>query len=199
MEAEEGVWDAVLGIRVDDLIPQLGWESVDFVKMDVEGWEIKAISGMARLLEGAGAPPILLESNGHTLAFYDATPQQLCRTLEEFGYRCYVVDPGQFVEVRPDEIQPRTVVDWLAVKGPLPEIPGYALQPGLSTEEMIHVLVSEGSLVIDHHRAHVARTLASAPPEIVQNERIQKLLRSLQRDPSEFVRSAVSWFEGGRR
>ena len=195
MEAEDEVWDAVLGIRVDDLLTQLGWDSVNFMKMDVEGWEMKAIQGMAKLLESQAAPPMILESNGHTLAFYDATPQQLCRQLEELGYRCYLVEPGRFVEVSPDEIQPQTVVDWLAVKGPLPDIPGYSLQPGLNTEEMIHVLVTEGSLVIDHHRAHVARTLADAPQEILGHERILKLLRSLQKDPSELVRSAVAWFD----
>jgi FkbM family methyltransferase len=197
MESEGDSWDAVLGIRVDDLVTQLGWDSVDFMKMDVEGWEMKAIRGMAKLLESPEAPPLILESNGHTLAFYDATPQKLCRQLEELGYRCYLVEPGRFVEVSPNEIQPQTVVDWLAVKGPLPDIPGYSLQPGLNRQELIHVLVTEGSLVIDHHRAHVARTLADAPDEILSHERILKLLRSLQKDPSELVRSAVAWFDGG--
>ncbi len=66
-------------ITVDDLLQQLGWDHVDFVKMDVEGSEVAAIRGMTRLLRREDAPPIFYESNGHTLNFFRLTPKWCIR------------------------------------------------------------------------------------------------------------------------
>ena len=37
-------------VRIDDLLRDLGWNNVEFVKLDVEGYEVRAVHGMARLL-----------------------------------------------------------------------------------------------------------------------------------------------------
>jgi FkbM family methyltransferase len=73
--------------RLDDLV-----ESVDVVKIDVEGAEIEALDGMSRLL-AAGAPMTLVaECNPAGLARMGASPEALVRRLEEHGFRVAAVD-----------------------------------------------------------------------------------------------------------
>src|SRR5207245_1177343 len=95
--AAPGSWAAdvvVPALAVDDLLDEHGWDRVDFIKMDIEGSEVAGLLGMARRLGRADAPPLFVESNGHTLALFDQTPATLKATLEGFGYRNYQVDPG---------------------------------------------------------------------------------------------------------
>jgi FkbM family methyltransferase len=98
--------EEVPAVRVDDLLAEAGWDRVDLVKLDVEGSEIAALDGMANLLQSADAPPIIYESNAHTLGFYGRTPEELRARLEAFGYESYRHDGAK-----------TEVVDYLAVKG----------------------------------------------------------------------------------
>lgn len=70
---------------VEQILRELGWRRVDFIKMDIEGYELKALDGMKRLLGRRNAPPVLYECNGHTLSDYGQIPQRLKRAFEELG------------------------------------------------------------------------------------------------------------------
>lgn len=107
----------VRATTVDELLSELRWDRVDFIKMDIEGSEVAAVRGMSRLLARADAPPIFYESNRHTLAFFDKTPRALKASLVEQGYRNYLVTPDGLISVSPEEEQEETVVDYLAIKG----------------------------------------------------------------------------------
>jgi FkbM family methyltransferase len=106
----------VRATTVDDLLSDLGWDRVDFIKMDIEGSEVSAVRGMARLLSRADAPPIFYESNRHTLGFFDKSPSDLKASLAALGYRNYLVTPGGLIPVLPESEQHDTVVDCLAIK-----------------------------------------------------------------------------------
>jgi FkbM family methyltransferase len=103
-------------ITVDDLLTELGWQHVDFVKMDIEGSELAALRGMKGLLSRPDAPPILYECNSYTLGFYASTPTELKIALEGYGYRRYEVKGRSRVLVRPNDIPKDVVTDYLAVK-----------------------------------------------------------------------------------
>lgn len=107
----------VPAVMVDDLLRELGWDRVDFIKMDIEGSEVAAIRGMERLLARADAPPIFYESNRHTLGFFGWTPSELKAALERFGYRNYRIEADGLVPVQSSDDQAETVVDYLALKG----------------------------------------------------------------------------------
>ena len=103
----------VPAVAVDDLLAEVGWGRVDFIKMDVEGSEVAAVRGMAKLLARADAPPICYESNAHTLHFFGQTPRDLKATVEALGYRNFGVDGERLVPVTAAEFQAETVVDYL--------------------------------------------------------------------------------------
>lgn len=95
----------------------LGWDRVDFIKLDVEGSEIAALNSMAALLVRPDAPTLLYESNPQTLAFFGETPERLSAILRGFGYESYLMTPSGLTRVRPDDLPGGYAVNCLAVKG----------------------------------------------------------------------------------
>jgi FkbM family methyltransferase len=113
----------VPAIRVDDLLAQQQWETLDFVKLDVEGSEIRALRGMPKQLGRPDAPIIFFESNTHTLGFYGRSHRDLKNELRRAGYAIYEVRPCNLIPCRDEDEQVQTVQDYLACK---------RLPPGLS-------------------------------------------------------------------
>jgi FkbM family methyltransferase len=115
----------VPAIAVDDLLAELGWETAEWVKLDVEGSEVRALRGMRKLLSGPGAPPLYVESNRHTLAFFGETPEALLAELHGLGYRVYAPgsSSGPLRLVPAGHRQQETVEDYLATKGAAPFAP----------------------------------------------------------------------------
>lgn len=106
----------VPAVRVADLLAQVGWSGVDFIKMDIEGSEVRAVAGMRDLLRRDDAPPLFFESNRHTLAFYGASPEMLKAELRGLGYTLYRARPYALVRERPGGVQAEVVADYLALK-----------------------------------------------------------------------------------
>lgn len=53
----------VAQVTVDDLLAALSWRSVAFMKVDIEGSEMRALAGASDLLATPEAPALLIESN----------------------------------------------------------------------------------------------------------------------------------------
>ncbi len=87
---------------------------VDFIKLDVEGYELKALAGLRETIK-RDMPPICVEINGFTLMkCVLKTPNDLIRDLEERGYRVFVMS-DRLVPVNYFEGFPYGVVDCLAL------------------------------------------------------------------------------------
>jgi FkbM family methyltransferase len=106
----------VPAVRADDLLEQRGWDTVRFVKLDVEGSEVRAVRGMRRLLQRRDAPIVFFESNKATLALYGQTDQDLKAELRRLGYTLYEVRPGSLLRVGEGDEQAAPVLDYLAAK-----------------------------------------------------------------------------------
>ena len=112
---------AVPAMRVDDLLEERGWADVQFIKLDVEGSEVRAVRGMEKLLSRSDAPLVYFESNQHTLSFYSITDAELKAEFRRLGFVVYHMPrPGEFVVTNDGDVQTETVVDYLAAKA-LPE------------------------------------------------------------------------------
>lgn len=185
----------VPAITVDELIEEIGWGHVDFIKMDIEGSEVAAIQGMSRLLARADAPTIAYESNGHTLRFFGETPNHLIAALEKFGYQNYLVEPGRLIPVRSSDLQAECVVDYLACKHQPDGLQDWRVDTPMTLEETVAKVLSSCSHPNEFHRAYIARSLAGAGRSILSNREVREALDSLSNDANADVRSVVTWWK----
>ncbi|HXF64671.1 MAG TPA: FkbM family methyltransferase [Caldilineaceae bacterium] len=179
------------------LLAEAGWTAVDFIKLDVEGSEAAALAGMAALLDGADAPPILFESNSYTLHLFDADPYGLRERLALHGYRSYQVDWGRLAPVQPADLQPESCLDYLAVKRPLPPLRGWQIVPPIGAATLAARLAASAHEAHPHARLHAARTLAAAPLSLLCRPEIIDALDRLVEDGDEQVRAAAAWWWAG--
>jgi FkbM family methyltransferase len=183
----------VRAVTVDQLLAEMGWPGVNLIKMDVEGSEIAAVQGMARLLARADAPPIIYESNGYTLHLFDKTAHQLKRALEEFGYRNYLIESGQLIPIRARDLQPFVVVDHLAVKRWPSRLTDWQIRRRLGRAELLARFLTACAHAHQHVRGHAARELERAPRWLLAEPAIQSALLVLRNDPLAEVRDAAAW------
>jgi FkbM family methyltransferase len=207
---EDGPFGSVAGDRVpravtarvpvlsaDALLAGLGWDRVAFVKMDVEGSEVAAVAGMRRLLAPANAPAVLFESNDHTLNFFGHTTGDLHAAFAGDGYRCYQVGPRRLTLCPPEQMQGPTCADYLAVKGPLPDLGiGWEVGGGFSEAELVAQLHEDLTSENADVRASAARRLAGAGPRILAAPLLRVALAQLPRDKNASVRAAAAWLTG---
>jgi FkbM family methyltransferase len=74
------------GGRVDEMVP--GGLPIHFVKMDIEGGEVRALRGMTRILE-RDHPVIVVELNEQGLMNSGHKPEELIAILKSFGYNSW--------------------------------------------------------------------------------------------------------------
>jgi FkbM family methyltransferase len=181
----------VPALPVCQVLKEVGWDRVDFIKLDVEGSEIAVIDGMAPFLARADAPPILYESNSYTLDFYDKTPNQLKARLESLGYRNFVVGSEKFYPVAADDFQLEVVTDYFAVKQMPPILQTWEVGPPFDQAEIITRFAMACSQ--DHLKVHIARMLRTAPAWLLEKAEVIGALEALGRDPKSEVRAAAAW------
>jgi FkbM family methyltransferase len=190
---------SVPALPVDEILADISWDGVDFVKMDVEGSEVKAIAGMQKLLSRADAPPILFESNGHTLHYFNQTPNRLLEALEAFGYNCYLVEPGRLIPLAAAETLFSCTVDCLAVKTPLSSLPDWQITAPLTYEMRIDHILAMAAFPHPHLRSYISRTLRDAGFDILRDRRVLWALERLTSDDDAEVRADAAWFLLDRR
>lgn len=178
---------------LDHLVDELGWDRIDFIKMDVEGSEVAALLGMRRLLAPPAAPALLYEANGYRLRLLGQTPQRLKAEVEALGYASYLVEHQRLVPVSPEDLQAECVADYLATRRPPEHSGAWPVLPR-SPEETIAKVIESGTRPDEAERAYIAGALAGAGEAILSEPRVLACLESLSADPSAAVRAAASWF-----
>ena len=187
----------VPAVTLDGLLAEVGWDRIDFVKIDVEGAEIAAFRGMSEILGRKDAPTIVYESNGHILESRGLSSTHLISMLETFGYRSYAVEKGTVRPIGPQEVQIRTVVDYVAVKDPpgiellVTRVPGWRVNGPPSVDDRADEVVAEAALEVTAHRAYLAAALARADGELLSDPRVLHAIEQLERDDAEEVRDAA--------
>jgi FkbM family methyltransferase len=89
VELTDGGDDAVALVRLDTV---LAGARLRLIKLDIEGWEAKALRGAEGLLSGAEAPDLVFEYTPEFLRSAGDDPRELVSWLEGIGYRLRVVD-----------------------------------------------------------------------------------------------------------
>jgi len=73
-------------IRLDDY---LGDTKIDFIKIDIEGFESEAIKGMSELLQRTNNVKIMIEFNPYLLKKSGIEPIELLELLNDFGFNIF--------------------------------------------------------------------------------------------------------------
>ena len=187
----------VPAVTLDRLLSEVGWDRVDYVKINIDGAEIAAFRGMSEVLDRKDAPIIVYESNGHILESRGLSSTHLISVLETFGYRSYAVEKGTLRPIGPHGIQLRTVVDYVAVRDPpgverlVAGTPGWRLEGLPSVDDRAEEVAAEAAVDVPAHRAYLAAALARADAELLSDPRVFRTIQQLERDDIEEVREAA--------
>ena len=73
-------------VSLDDYFSQLGWPSVDVIKMDIEGAEIPALKGMKELSSRNPSLKLILEFKPRRILAAGYTVEEFFRVLTELGF-----------------------------------------------------------------------------------------------------------------
>ncbi len=185
----------VPAITIDNLLSDLGWDRVDILKLDVEGFEVLALKGMSQLLARDDAPLVLYESNGHTLNLFGFSPNHLLAEWEKFGYKNYYIQGGRLIPIHSKDLQTRCNVDCFAAKCMPSDLGNWVIGSSLSDEEKISQILASCVADHEHLRMYIGRALVQAPISILKDERIINALDNLNKDQVVAVREAVSWWK----
>ena len=183
----------VSAITVEDALRQSEFDDVTFVKMDIEGSEIRALDGMRSLLAVGDIKAFVYEANGYRLLQNGHSPQQLKSVFKEYGYRSYLLLPNRLIPVEVSDIQPSNVADYLAVKSFPQELVAW-LQESMSKQEVLSRLQAEWNSPKFSNRMYVATVLQSAPEDVISCSEVNFALDRLAKDSNVKVREAASWF-----
>lgn len=81
-------------VKVDDYLQSQGIKAVNFIKMDVEGYEDKAVAGMESVLKSGKPLTMLCEFSADTMARNGADPLKHLLNLRDAGSEIYSLDEG---------------------------------------------------------------------------------------------------------
>jgi FkbM family methyltransferase len=104
--------DGVEVRRLDEVLADA--DRIDFVKVDVEGLELRVLRG-ARTLLLRHRPAVVFEVNDAALARAGASGAELCRFLQDLGYRFLWLDGGEFQPYEPSAMLGQRLHNVIAV------------------------------------------------------------------------------------
>ena len=178
----------------DDILESVGWDRVDFIKMDIEGSELAGLLGLSRLLSRPDAPPLFVESNGHTLHLFGESPRSLKAALTAYGYELFQVEERRLIPVGLAEFQGTTVVDYLAVKSSPKGTRGWRVDRPMPPREQIRRARASCLSSLEAERLYAARTIGHAPEIVRSDRRVVRAFERLKADPVSTIRSeAEDW------
>ena len=82
-------------VTIDDFLESEGWPTVDLVKIDVEGAEIRVLTGMAQLFAKSDDIKLILEFNPLLLENAGTDPHIFIKTLASLGFSVFSIDESK--------------------------------------------------------------------------------------------------------
>jgi FkbM family methyltransferase len=180
-----------------DILAERGWDRVDVVKIDVEGYELQVLDGLRPLLTGEDRPAVVFEANRHVLAPRGVEPTDVVAAFAAAGYDTYLIGDGVLYPAARVMFQPETVADYLAV-APGHEAPWPVREPR-TDDELATRVAEEASSPVVAERAALAAALATAPRALLAAGNVERALETLVLDPHPSVAHAAAWWPAWRQ
>jgi FkbM family methyltransferase len=179
-----------------DVLTETGLSRVDLIKMDLEGSERRALKGMAGLLEGADAPPVLFEVCSEKLNLLGSSESDLLAAFAQLGYRLYKLEQPEderlLVPIGPDVFLPEPADDVLAIKHQ-PRLDGWRVREPLTRHDQVDRTLQVARSPWRSARQSIARKLREAPAWLLRDPLIREALRALRHDGHPPVRAEADW------
>jgi len=199
-EKSGATFDEIECMSLDDWMSSFKeLEKIDFIKIDIEGSEVRALQGMKRFLDKTGYPPIFIECNAFTLGLQGETKLSMLSTAYSIGYEAYELRGGALYKVNVDLIPDKVVSDFLLIK----EFPSSMKKHKIVEETQIpdsdkidHVIsrLSDRS-AWEHCDPYVCLALKDYPA-LYSHPEIHRLLTEIaeERDGDLFLEMCIRWF-----
>lgn len=167
-------------------------DEVAFIKADIEGSELEALSGMAAFLAGPSAPPLVYESNPMTAVPMGFSVDGIRTALEVLGYRTYRREGDHFFVCPPMEPQPEAWVDLIALKDSHLAAVGVEPAGAWPRESLVERIAAWAALPHPNVREYVAGLLAQSWGDLGREPSLQVAARALAVDDEISVRAAIA-------
>lgn len=119
----------VFGLPLASILRVYDYESVDVIKIDVEGAELSALTNVETLLDVNDKVDFIYESNSTACHARGYTPQRLAARFESLGYKIYSFVDDHLMEFDSTRPQGHVVCDNLATKRPVSELSFLPVRP----------------------------------------------------------------------
>ena len=93
-----------------------GFADSDLIKLDIEGAELAALTGVEQLLSSNPALEIIYESNTHTSRLFGHDQQTLANRFAELGFHLYAFRSGGLMPLKAKDPKPAHLLDVLATR-----------------------------------------------------------------------------------
>lgn len=168
-------------------------KEITYIKMDIEGSEIAAITGMDELLMEYSYPIVFCESNGESQFHFGHTTEDLHKAFAKLGYHRYRWENGCLIQSDKKRFQKIYSTDYVFIKN-MPEYLKELVRPeedeGDDTERIIAMLC-EGSF---GEKVHVCSELKDYR-EYLSNATIKNKLMEYCKGSDATLKEATLWLE----
>ncbi|MCL2312630.1 MAG: FkbM family methyltransferase, partial [Firmicutes bacterium] len=176
-------------------------EEINLIKMDIEGSEVAALRGMSKLVKRFKYPPIYIEINAYTLFLLSETPYSLLKTVDDLGYKTYIMNDDNTLSTYPiDTFSTDVLMENVLLFKELPA--NLTVVPKIypNSSEMIDWIVEKCSNIenFKHPMEYILYALKDFP-QYYNEPRINKLLSKIATsenndDVSPHINKAIDWF-----
>ncbi len=111
---------------LNDLLKAYGFQDADIIKIDIEGHELDALTGIEETVQINSGLEFIYESNTVAASSFGHTAQELVARFEQLGYRNYVWRSGKLMATDSANPQAHWVEDLFATRNKdvyLPDVP----------------------------------------------------------------------------
>lgn len=166
------------------------FSDVAFIKMDIEGSEVRALNGMRNFLDRCGYPPVYIEVNGFCLGRNGYTPDDIFAYFRKLGYYVYAHDlDDYFVEYPDGVLQPFHLHDFLMTRKPLD---GFLVKPQQHDAPYFQAAFFEiATAPAMWEQRYYAAAMLRAKPALRDDPRYAETVRALKSDEHPEVRAVA--------
>lgn len=178
---------------------------VGLIRIDIEGFEVEGLAGMADWLRSSNGPPIIYESNHYWLGAHRRSAIELREALFQLGYQYHYLirDGNRLTPIARADVQPELSPDLIATRTPLKSLPGWNITAPLTDDEFFAMV--DTAITVPYPPKYLSSlqcclvevVLKKLPNRLMQDPRMASPASKLANSSDPLVRDAMKWYPRG--